>query len=79
LPTPIDRPARERRQSDRHAQPRVPLGRVGPVRFDLEVTMDGPAYADSVLGRKVAPCVALAAVALYWHGLGLVMVVGMTN
>jgi hypothetical protein len=41
--------------------------------------MDGPAYADSILGRKVAACVALAAVALYWHGFGLVMVVGMTK
>jgi hypothetical protein len=43
------------------------------------MAMDGPAYADSILGRKVAACVALAAVALYWHGFGLVMVVGMTK
>lgn len=33
--------------------------------------MDGPAYVDSILRRKVAACVATARTLWHWNGLGL--------
>jgi hypothetical protein len=53
-PLPIDRPAPEGRQADRHAEPRVPLLRLGLEAFEHDLAMDEPAYPDSILWRKLA-------------------------
>jgi hypothetical protein len=50
----IDGSAPERRQANRHAEPSVPLPRLGIEVFEHDLAMDGPAYADSILWRKLA-------------------------
>jgi hypothetical protein len=68
---PIYGSAPEGRQADRHAEQRVSLLRLGLETFAQDVAMDGPAYADSILWRKVTACVAAGRALWHWSGLDL--------